>query len=235
MDNLEKIEKKQNFGIIIISGILSIIISKLPFGNFVLFPFSMFVTYLHESSHGLAAILTGGKLLSFTMQMDTSGLAYTQGGIGFIIVSAGYLGSAIWGNLLLIASIKKLKGKIILSILSLFFLLFTLLFARNLVAFFAGLFFATSIFLITKIKNNKIISFFLSFLAVQTCFNSINDIYDLIFLSRLDIKTDAHIISREMTAGIIPPIVFALLWIIISGIIFFFTLKISLKSINTDK
>lgn len=232
MSDIEKAESKQNLTGVIFAGILSIFFDKIPFASSILFPFSMFVTYLHESSHGLAAILTGGALVSFTMEMDTSGLAHTQGGIRFLILIAGYLGTTIWGALLITASIKKVKGKIILSSLSLFFLLFTLLFARNLVSFSMGLFFALSMFVLSKIKNNTVISLFLAFLAVQTCFNSIDDIYDLIFLSNTNIVTDAHLLSKEFTYGFIPPIVFALFLSFISASIFAFTIK---KLSNTKK
>lgn len=224
------LEAKNNFKPVIWGTLLSLLITKLPFTKLIFFPFSMFVTYVHETNHGLVALLTGGSLISFTMQMDTSGLAYTQGGIRFLILSAGYVGSTIWGGLLLIASLKKKSYKPLLSILSIFFLIFTLLYARNFVAFGSGLFFSALLFLFSNLKNNNFTSIFIGFLAVQTSFNSISDIYDLLFLSKTCARTDAHLMSQEMTGGLIPPIIFATIWALIAGILFFIILKKALKT-----
>jgi hypothetical protein len=162
--------------------------------------------------------------------MDTSGLAYTQGGIRFLILSAGYIGSTIWGCLLLVAALKQKSYKPVLYALSLFFLIFTILYARNLVSFTSGILFSGLMFLFSNLKNNYFISIFIGFLAVQTSFNSINDIYELLFLSKLSITTDAHLMSQEMTGGLIPPMFFAILWGLVSAILFFIILKKSLKS-----
>lgn len=215
---------------IILSGVLSVILSKLPYAEIILFPLNMFSTYLHESSHGLVAILTGGTLLSFTMQLDTSGLALTSGGSRILIISAGYIGNAIWGALLLLASSKNGSEKFILTILSIFFFLFTLLFAGNLVAFLSGIFFGILMILLSRIKLNSLISTLLAFLSVQTCFNSFNNIIELFFFPK-GVVTDAQLMS-DLTLGLIPPFIFALSWSFISLVIFFFTLKTILKSNN---
>lgn len=225
---MANITDNKNRNYIILSGILSVILWKVPYAQIILFPLNMFSTYLHEASHGLTAILTGGSLLSFTMQLDTSGLAYTSGGFRPLVISAGYIGNAIWGSLLLLASAKRGYEKRILTILSIFFFLFTFLFARNFVAFFSGIFFGLSIILLTRIKLNTFISSFLAFLAVQTCFNSFHNIVELFYFPKGTV-TDAQLLSN-LTLGVVPPFIFALSWCVISLVIFFYTLKKILKS-----
>ncbi|HEX8683100.1 MAG TPA: M50 family metallopeptidase [Ardenticatenaceae bacterium] len=66
-----------------------------------LLPVKMFVVLLHEMSHGLAAVLTGGEVEQLRLLSDEGGLALTRGGNRFLILSAGYLGSALWGAALL--------------------------------------------------------------------------------------------------------------------------------------
>lgn len=66
-----------------------------------LLPIKLFVVLLHEISHGLAAILTGGAVERLVLLRDEGGLAFTRGGSRFVILSAGYLGSALWGALLM--------------------------------------------------------------------------------------------------------------------------------------
>lgn len=215
--NIKKIDN------IILMGILSVILWKVPYAQIILFPLNMFSTFLHEASHGITAILTGGRLISFTMQLDTSGLALTSGGFRPFIISAGYIGNAIWGALLLLASSKRGYEKIVLTSLSIFFFLFTFLFAGNIVSFLTGIFFGLLMIALTRIKLNYLVSNFLAFLSVQTCFNSFHNIIELFFFPS-NAVTDAKLMS-DSTFGILPPIVFAFIWCIISGAIFFFTLK----------
>ncbi|MGB0385974.1 MAG: M50 family metallopeptidase [Ardenticatenaceae bacterium] len=67
----------------------------------ILLPLKVFVVLLHEISHGLAALLTGGSVEQLILLSDQGGLAFTRGGNRFLILSAGYLGSALLGAVLM--------------------------------------------------------------------------------------------------------------------------------------
>lgn len=81
---------------------------QLPFGGFVLYPFKLLGTWLHEGSHGLVMALTGAGFDRMEVFADGSGLAhgrrpveaFAQG----VIASAGYMGTPLWGAALLAAS-----------------------------------------------------------------------------------------------------------------------------------
>ena len=66
----------------------------------------LFVTYLHELGHVIGALLTGGSVSSLQVNMDGSGLATTSGGIRSVVEAAGYIGSIVFGNILLRIGIK---------------------------------------------------------------------------------------------------------------------------------
>ncbi len=66
-----------------------------------LYPLTLLVTFLHELSHALVALATGGEVLSLRINPDGSGLCYTAGGNELAVSAAGYLGSILLGNLLL--------------------------------------------------------------------------------------------------------------------------------------
>ena len=70
------------------------------FGDKVLYPINLLVTFLHEFGHALGAIITGGKVLDLQINMNGSGFTRTQGGNMPIILMGGYIGSAILGNIL---------------------------------------------------------------------------------------------------------------------------------------
>lgn len=67
----------------------------------IIHPFKVFVVMAHELSHGLAAILTGGRIERIQIDPNLGGVCYTVGGIRGIILSAGYLGSMLVGSILL--------------------------------------------------------------------------------------------------------------------------------------
>jgi hypothetical protein len=76
-------------------------------------PFRLFVTMIHELGHGLAAELTGGDFLRFEVTRGGAGLAYTRGGMPFVVIQAGYLGAALFGaGLLVLAHRVQQPGRV---------------------------------------------------------------------------------------------------------------------------
>lgn len=68
-------------------------------------PLKLLVVLLHEASHGIAAVLTGGRVVEMQVGLDQGGHCVTDGGIEFVVISAGYLGSLVAGvTLLLVAT-----------------------------------------------------------------------------------------------------------------------------------
>ncbi len=96
-------------------------------------PFKWLEVYFHEISHGLAAILTGGRVISIELRPDGSGLCYYQGGWRLLISFAGYAGAVAWG-LLIYLSAKSLgrRANIIAWLLTIMIGISTILWARDL-------------------------------------------------------------------------------------------------------
>lgn len=88
--------------------IASLILWNLPFGGLVLYPFKILATWLHEMSHGLVMIVTGAELERVVIYRDTSGLSYAVYAVSepgtAAIAAAGYMGTALWGAVLLVAT-----------------------------------------------------------------------------------------------------------------------------------
>jgi hypothetical protein len=86
----------------------SLLLWNLPVGGVLLYPFKLLATWLHESSHGLAMIATGVGFDHMHIFRDTSGLAYgsTEAGpLGSaVIAAAGYMGTPLWGAVLLVVT-----------------------------------------------------------------------------------------------------------------------------------
>jgi hypothetical protein len=75
-----------------------------------LFPFRMMTTTVHELSHAITVILTGGTVQGFDVNVNGSGVVYFAGGFSLLVYSAGYLGSTIFGGVMLLVA-KNAKGR----------------------------------------------------------------------------------------------------------------------------
>jgi hypothetical protein len=88
--------------------LVSLLLWNLPLGGYAAYPFKLFATWLHELSHGLAMLITGAGFDHMVIYRDTSGLAYARASVGplasGIIAAAGYMGTPLWGALLLVAT-----------------------------------------------------------------------------------------------------------------------------------
>ena len=94
-------------------------------------PLKIFVVFLHELSHGLAAILTGGRIEEMSISAQQGGHAITRGGNGFVILSAGYLGSLLLGALLLMVALRTHLDKAMVALCGGVMLAVTLLYIRD--------------------------------------------------------------------------------------------------------
>ena len=83
--------------------------------SFVVFPFRIFVVLLHEISHGLAAVASGGAIESIELSFDEGGVCNTRGGSAFLILNAGYLGSLIWGATFLVLGERRKRSRTMIA------------------------------------------------------------------------------------------------------------------------
>lgn len=67
-------------------------------------PVRLLMVLLHEVSHGLASLATGGAIEEIVVTPDEGGWCVCPGGNAFVTLSAGYLGSLAWGAGMLAAA-----------------------------------------------------------------------------------------------------------------------------------
>jgi len=114
-------------------------LSLLLWDTFVVYPFRLFVVFLHEASHGLAAVLTGGSIVSIGLSFDEGGVCLTRGGWPFLILNAGYLGSLLWGAVFLLLGARRARARPVIGLVGLFTLVVTLAYVRTWFGFLYGL------------------------------------------------------------------------------------------------
>jgi hypothetical protein len=104
--------------------ILAFIVDYVPI---VKLPFLWSETFFHELSHGLMALITGGNILSITLDYTGSGLCVYSGGIRTLVSFAGYAGSGAWGLLIYISVGYKANFSASYIALFLIFIILTVL------------------------------------------------------------------------------------------------------------
>ncbi len=87
----------------------------------VLYPFRLFVTFVHELGHGLTAVVTGGSFEQFTVYENGAGVTTTRGGSPFLVPQMGYLGAALFGAILLFAANRVQRVNWVAAALGIFF------------------------------------------------------------------------------------------------------------------
>jgi hypothetical protein len=97
----------------------------------ILYPFRLFVTYVHEAGHGLTAVLTGGRWEYFRVFDNGAGVAYTAGGSRFLVLQFGYLGAALFGSILLYSANRAQRVDVVAAVVGLIFAICALFFTGN--------------------------------------------------------------------------------------------------------
>ncbi len=80
-------------------------------------PFRVFVVWIHEMGHASMAIATGGEVAELRVRWNESGHVISRGGIFPLISSAGYVGSAVLGALLIYAGRWLSAQRILLGLI----------------------------------------------------------------------------------------------------------------------
>ncbi len=196
---------------------------QVPWLGWLVYPFRLFGTFVHELSHGLAAIVTGGEFLRFRVEPDLSGVATTAGGWRWVVASAGYVGSAVFGGVLLALHARLLSARALLIGLAVMFALLCLLFLRNLFGVGAALG-LTAVLLLAGLKlpagaRDGLVDV----LALQLILDGYGSLFTVFLLSSSEqVRTDAHTMAA-MTW--LPASIWAVMWAVLST----FALVISVK------
>src|SRR5919205_3917536 len=102
---------------LIITTLITLALWFIPYAEILTYPFRIFVTFIHEGGHAIAALLTGNSVQSLSVATNASGETYTtQGGLisQVLISSAGYLGSMAFGAMLLVLIRKAIAARLVL-------------------------------------------------------------------------------------------------------------------------
>lgn len=177
--------------VLIVTSTITLLLWFVPFSNFLLYPLRLFVTFVHESGHALAALGTGGHVVSLTIYPNGEGLTATTSPpwAAWLIHSGGYIATSLFGALLLhVGRLRRVQrpGTTALYIMAFAMVGVVGLWARqwdNVFTVLAGLVLALIFGLLAWYTPPRQADFLASFLAIQCILNALGDLRWLIFAS----------------------------------------------------
>lgn len=229
-------DAKPQVTLLLLATAITIGLWFIPYAAYLVYPIRLFVTFIHESSHAIVAVLTGGAVQSLTIAADGSGLTYTAGNglLGALLTSsAGYLGTTFFGILLLYLMRRNVSSHKVLFCLGGFVGLVTLIFgvicpALNLFSLnvgFSSLAFTIAVGTLLAVGlcalalygSTRVANWTVAFLAIQCLLNAISDLKTVLFinspLAGSDIQNDA---GNMAAATGIPGFLWVFVWIAIA-------------------
>ena len=174
------------------------------------YPLKIFVVLLHEVSHALAAVATGGAVSRILLDPNQGGATYTLGGNAFLTLSAGYLGSLAWGALMVEAArARRIRADLVNGVVGGMVLGLTLFFIRGGFGMAFGALFGLALMVFARKASLDLNRGLLLTLGMTSSLYAILDIKSDI-LDRPELESDAHMLS-DLTG--VPTVFWGVLWI----------------------
>ena len=158
-------------------------------------PLKLFVVFLHEGSHALATVATGGKVVDIQIFLTEGGVARSLGGSRFWTLMAGYLGSLLWGGLILIIASRARLTRALAVGIGVAVALVTLAHVRNLSGFGFGAAFGGAMIAGGLLLREGFVNWMLRVIGLTSCLYAIYDISSDV-LMRPEVGSDARMLAE---------------------------------------
>lgn len=193
-------------------------------GRKIMYPVRLFVTFLHEFGHAIGAVITGGWVEEVQINQDGSGWTRTANGNRPITIMGGYLGSALFGNLLFYVGakwqklIKPVLFILILSMLITAFYWFNSLFTTSVLIGF-------SLFLLFVALKTEFGREILMFLGLASVLYIIQD---------FNVGPKSDLKAYEEVMIFIPAQIWMYIWLAVAVLLFAFNIRLLFFADNTE-
>lgn len=160
------------------AAILTVVLWQIPFGNYLLYPFTILATWFHEMGHGLTAALLGGSFKGLVIHANGSGVAtYTEplwaGVFGKALIAAGGpLGPAVAGSIFLLCSRRPDTAYYCLMALAIMLLLSTVIWLKWSVGQFLIPILGAVVLGVVSGTSQQVQILTIQFLGVQACIST---------------------------------------------------------------
>lgn len=170
------------------------------------YPIMLLVTFFHELGHALFNILSGGTVHAMVIHMDGSGETLTSGGSEGITIMGGFIGSALFGNLLFYTGLKSNQTtKVFAYLLITLFTLASIFWIRSSFSIFWLIVYVIIIWLLTF--NLKLLSYSFMFIGILSTVYVLRD---------YNVGPSSDLKAYEETIGFFSATIWMYIWLVIA-------------------
>ena len=184
-------------------------------------PLKILVVFLHELSHAMTAVFTGGDIISISVSPAQGGEAWTRGGSRFLTLSAGYLGSLLIGLALLWVALRTNLDRYVMAGLGIILLVITALYMRDLFAISFGAIGGIAPLVAARFLPIDVNDLILRVIGLTSMIYVPYDIFSDT-IARSALQSDARMLAEEFGG---PTIMWGGMWLIMSLVLIGFTLR----------
>lgn len=184
-------------------------------------PLKILVVFLHELSHAMTAVFTGGDIISISVSPAEGGEAWTRGGSRFLTLSAGYLGSLLIGLALLWVALRTNLDRYVMVGLGIILLVITALYMRDLFAISFGAIGGIALLVAARFLPIDVNDLILRVIGLTSMIYVPYDIFSDT-IARSALQSDARMLAEEFGG---PTIMWGGMWLIMSLVLIGFTLR----------
>ncbi len=162
------------------AAVLAIVLSYIPFGGFVLYPFSLLATWAHEMGHGLTAEIVGGDFRHLELYVGLGGVAHSTRPATLLapplIAAGGLLAPSIAGGAVVYFGARGSTARWIMEGLGVLLILSALLWVRNGFGFAATLGLGAAALAIGRYATELVEVALAQFVGIRLCLESLSDV-----------------------------------------------------------
>lgn len=209
---------------LLLAAAVSIVGLFVPVVGAALLPLQYLNTHLHELSHAIAALGTGGAVQHILVFGNGSGVTPVAGGFLPLVASAGYLGAAAAGAAIVHAMRTEKGARWALGITGWALAASMVLFVRgDGVGIVSGILWAVALTAASRALRGSGLLFAAGLVGIQQGLNALRSMSDLL---QITAASEAHSDARLMQqATLVPAIVWAGLWGLCGVAVAGFTLR----------
>ncbi len=202
-------QKSNGLLVLILAALLFMLLNRVPYGQLIQWPFVIVTTFVHEMGHGVAAIFSGGKLLSIELYQNASGLARTQTLPGWrqaLIAAGGLLAPSILGGLFIVAGKSRAASSRALLIFSIFILISCILWLRSGFGLIIMVPMGAGFLLIARKGSTTLQHFVIQFIGVHMLVDTFTRTLRYLFTSSVNVggaqrHSDSAVIAQHLIGG----------------------------------
>jgi hypothetical protein len=204
----------------------------LLWNTWAIYPLKLLVVFFHELAHALAAVLTGGSVEEIRLSSAEGGLCVTRGGVRFVVLTAGYLGSMAIGGVILLGAARSGRDRGILVGLGIVLLAVTLLVVRPWFGFgmVFGLLAGAALLAAGRFLGPHLADGLLRVIGLTSVLYAVLDLKSDV-LNRPELPSDARLLAEHTG---IPTLVWGTLWSLAALAAAFFLVRAAARDPASD-